>query len=216
MAIDWNQVYSDYRTELGDDSKALEYTIYGRLTGRKTVPPTAYSKEQWVEFEAPDYNAAVSYQGDDALANFTRNELKNAKSINSLLTTAKKAANEGLLQGTSFTQFDYYNELKDLWNQKTTAEKRYKTQQDTAWWTDYALPAPSERFDSANNTFDVAETYIANQTAAYSKKLGNDPNKASRTKAYNESLRSSLYQRLNDSNITPFLVAAQKRAKTIR
>lgn len=208
--INWNNIYKNYLTQYDDPFKAAEYTVFGRLTGSKKVP-TTYTKEEWYQYEAPDYWSAINYTGDDKLAKFTRDELKKAKTFNEVLGIATRATSKGLLSG-GYGQVDYYADLKELWKQKSGAEKK-STSESANWWKDYGLPDPSQRYDGTSSKFDAAEKYIAEQSAAYSKKLGNDPNKAQRAADFNKAIRTAVYKKINDSGVTPFLIAAQQRIK---
>lgn len=207
----WNDVYKGYVTQYKDPFKAAEYTVFGRLTGSKKVP-TTYSQEQWYEYEAPDYWRAVSYTGDDALAKYTRDALKGAKSFDQLISIAK-GANSGTnkLLSAEYGVVDYYSDLKELWKQRTSAEKKASSS-SSKWWTQYGLPDPSLRFE-ANSTdetklFSPAEDYIEKQTKAYEAKKG-----TAAAKDFNKALRTAIYKKLNDAGVTPFLVQAQQRIK---
>ena len=207
--INWDDVYKDYLSSTKDPFKAAEYTVFGRITGSKKIPQS-YTKEEWYQYEAPDYWSAINYKGTDRLAMHTGTSLKNAKTFNDLINIAKQATDRGLLSGT-YGQVDYYNDLKTLWTQKSSAEKK-STSSSANWWKQYGLVDPSLRYDGTTNKYDVAEKYIADQTAAYAKKLGNDPNAAARAKDFNNAIRTSVYKKINESGVTPFLISAQKHA----
>lgn len=208
--INWNDIYKSHLSATNDPFKAAEYTVYGRLTNSKKIPQS-YTKNEWYQYEAPDYWSAINYKGNDRLATYTGTSLKGAKSFNDLINIAKGATDKGLLSGT-YGQVDYYNDLKTLWTQKGSAEKK-STSSSANWWKQYGLPDPSMRYDGTTNKYDAAETYIANQTAAYAKKLGKDPNAVARTKDFNNAIRASVYKKINDSGVTPFLTAAQQYVK---
>lgn len=228
--INWNDVYKNYLTETNDPYKAIEYTVFGRLTGSKKVP-TSYTKEQWYEYEAPDYWSAINYAGDDRLATYTRDKLKSTKSFNELLGIAKEATDKGILSG-SYGQVDYYTDLKDLWNQKSTAEKRASST-SASWWKQYGLPDPSKRFDSLKtyaeavkrgskpakptNIYSPAFDYLTTETTKYKAQLEKKGIKgadlAARVADFSVGLAGALDKKMTSAGFTPFLIAAQQRIK---
>ena len=210
--INWNDIYKNYLTETGDPFKAAEYTVFGRLTGSKKVPKV-YSQEEWYKVNAPDYYAISTYNGTDELNKYTKGALaKSGIKFTDLRTIAQDAFDKDLLGG-GYGTTEYYTDLIEIWKQKNSAEKSFTTQPGSRWWKDYGLPDPAMRFNKDTNKYDAAEKYIADQTAAYAKKLGADPNANARAADFNKAIRESVYQKLDKSGVTPFLVASQKRVK---
>lgn len=216
--INWNDVYQEYKTQYNDPFKAAEYTIYGRLTGSKKVPKS-YTRDEWLITSAPTYKSLFEYTGKDAASNYLKKQViplaQKGKfdlgAVRTIVSTLQKPDNKNY-NGPAFSYQEAYDLVKGIYDEVAKAEKSYALQPGTNWWKQYDLPDPTQRYDGTSIKLDAAETYIANQTAAYSKKLGNDPKKAERVTDYNNALRTALYNKIKDS-VTPFMVAAQQRIK---
>jgi hypothetical protein len=217
--INWNDIYKNYLTETKDPYKAAEYTVYGRLTGSKKVPK-AYTRDEWLVTSAPTYKSLTEYSGNDAASKYLKTQVvplaKAGKfdlgAVRTIVSTLQKPDGKNYT-GPSFGYQEAYDLVKGIYDEVAKAEKSYALQPGSNWWKQYGLPDPSLRFDGTTSKDTGAEQYIANKTAEYSKKLGNDPKKGERVTDFNNALRKALYKKLNDSGVTPFLIAAQKRVK---
>jgi hypothetical protein len=247
--IDWDEVYRDNLSRTYDPFKAHEYTIYGRITGSKQVPPVSFSREDWYKREAPDYLSAMAYEivpvgspNYDPLKEATKKTLQTAKGLADL----NKAAAAGSAYYGSNKAFKdanaYYNYLEKLYNQKSSAEQKIQSQKTGEWWKQYNLPDPSQRFASlesfvnfeydrrvpgkpvtridANKLYKPVYEYFQQQQKAYTKKLraegvtGTELGK--RIKDYSLALAQGLDARVNETGISPFLIAAFARGKSGR
>ena len=229
--INWDDVYKNYLTQTkstefpnGNPFKAAEYTVFGRLTGSKKIP-TTYTQEEWYQYEAPDYWRATQYKGDDLLASYTRDSLAKAKSFDELIGVAR-GANSGTnyLLTADYGVVDYYADLKELWKQRTSAEKKASSS-SSKWWTQYGLPDPNQKFDSlenyaktgSGNVFSAGKKYIIDATAKYKanliKKGVSETDATARAKDYAVGIGRAIDKKLDDAGVSPFLIAAQQRIR---
>ena len=222
--LDLGQVYNQYITEFQDPVKASQYTAFQYIANPKGTiasfkkPPTWYSKDEWYAYDAPDYLAAKEYTGDDKLAQYTRDTIKNATSLTDLQLAAK--AGKDKLQDTGLGVNDYYDQLKDIYYQKNSAEKAYAKQKETHVFSQYGLN-PEARYGLVNSpdgntvAYKPAVDYVnkkSNQRYADLIKRGvSAQNAKSYTEAYVKNLGSAVLAKINAAGINPF--TDQVRAK---
>lgn len=216
--INWNDVYKDYSSQY-DQPKAIEYTVYGRLTGSKKVPKQ-YTVDEWLISSAPTYKSLAEYSGTDAASTYLKSQIvplaKQGKfDLASVRTIVKTLTNpDGKnYKGDAYSYQEAYDLVKGVYDEVSKAQKSYALQPGLNWWKQYDLPDPKEKFDPSSTDskklFKPAEDYIAAQTKAYEKKKG-----TAAAKDFNIALRKAVYDKLAAAGATPFLVAAQQRIKS--
>lgn len=222
--LDLGQVYNQYITEFQDPVKASQYTAFQYIANPKGTiasfkkPPTWYSKDEWYAYDAPDYLAAKEYAGDDKLAQYTRDTIINATSLTDLQLAAK--AGKDKLKDSGLGVNDYYDQLKDIYYQKNSAEKAYAKQKETHVFSQYGLN-PEARYGLTNSqdgntvAYKPAVDYINKKaTARYAdliKRGVSAQNAKSYTEAYVKNLGSAVLAKINAAGINPF--TDQVRAK---
>jgi hypothetical protein len=231
--INWNNIYKSYLDQYKDPFKAVEYTVFGRLTGSKKIP-TTYTQDQWYEYEAPDYWKAIKspVNPDDPLRETTI-KIKNAKSPSDVFAIANSAPSSAIGVGKLFREYaDYRDYLMGLYTQKVQAEKKASSTSSN-WWKQYGLPDPSKRFDSLKtyaeavksgskpakptNIYSPAFDYLTTETTKYKAQLEKKGIKgadlAARVADFSVGLAGALDKKMTSAGFTPFLIAAQQRIK---
>jgi len=217
--LDLGQVFNQYITEFQDPVKASQYTAFQYIANPKGTiasfkkPPTWYSKDEWYAYDAPDYIAALNYNGNDKVQAFARDTLKNATSLSDLSAAARKAAKDNIIQGEKTGVNDLYTQLKDIYSQKSAAEKAYAKQKETHVFSQYGLN-PEARYGLINSSdgntiaYKPAVDYINKKAEArYAdliKRGVNAQNAKSYTEAYVKNLGTAVLAKINAAGINPF------------
>lgn len=218
--IDLNKYYQSLISSGYDPVEAAQITAYqyidnptGSLTKIK-LPPKWYTQEDYYSYSAPDYLAAVSYTGNDPLAIASR-DLLLSPDINLSKISEFTRQNYDKLKGT--TSGEFYNQLKDLYDQKTAAEKAYEKQTQTHEFVQYGLPDPTVRYGVEEKVvngkkyipYAPAVEYINKKYQDYYNKLratGLEADRAAeRTALYREKLTSAVEKKIEASGINPFV-----------
>jgi hypothetical protein len=236
-SIDLNKLFQQYVNQFGGDTrKAARYTAFqylanpsGSVSALKQ-PETWYSLDEWYDYNAPSYSAIVNYKGDpnqlDALTKFTAEQLKPYKgktlNLTDLSKIAQKAVDDGVLSETNYGPQDYYNQLKDLYTEKTAAEKAYERQKNTHVFSQFGLN-PEVKYSFKN---DPANNLVAYQPAVdYLTKKGNErynalikrgikPEQAKAyTAAYTYKLGQAVQSKLDASGLDPFIDQVYAKAR---
>jgi hypothetical protein len=167
--LDLNKYYKTLISSGYDPVEAAQIVAYqyidnpsGSITKIK-LPPKWYTEEDYFSYSAPDYLAAVNYQGDDEVANkiaeFARGE-------NFTLPGISKFVRENR---SIFGGEDGYAQLKDLYDQKESARKGYEKQLESHEFTQYGLPDPTVRYGAMpgyrKNAQGKTVQYVAYQPA---------------------------------------------------
>lgn len=211
--IDWNDIYQTYLSETEDPFKAVEYTVFGRLTGSKKVPKV-FTIDEWIDTSAPSYKTVLNYKGPDEATKIISGELNRLKTSNVDFDLGQVNEISTKLSNVGYTKGEAYDIVKGIYDEYARAKKSYSLQSGSNWWKQYDLPDPSLRYDGTTNKLDQAEDYIAKQSAAYANKIKGDPNASARAADFNKAIRASVYKKINDAGVTPFAIASQKRIKT--
>jgi hypothetical protein len=217
--LDLGQVYNQYLTEFQDPIKASQYTAFQYIANPKGTiasfkkPPTWYSQDEWLTYNAPDYKAAISYNGNDKLSIFTRDNLENVTSLADIQALSRTAAKEGKLTGTGLTSGDFYTQLKDIYSQKSAAKKAYDKQKETHVFSQYGLN-PEARYGLVNSpdgntiAYKPAVDYIKSKTTERYNDLIKRGVSAQNAKAYTEAyvknLGTAVLAKINAAGINPF------------
>jgi hypothetical protein len=217
--LDLGQVYNQYLMEFQDPIRASQYTAFQYIANPKGTiasfkkPPKWYSQDEWYEYEAPDYIRTKTYSGDDKLSGFTRDNIDNLTSLADVSAVSRKAAKEGYLTGTGLTSGDYYNQIKDIYDQKSSALKKYKSQKETHVFSQYGLN-PEARYgltstpDGNTVAYKPAIDYLNKKgSARYAdliKRGVSAQNAKSYTEAYVKNLGTAVLAKINASGINPF------------
>jgi len=164
--INVGELYNYYLNKYQDKKTAAQYAAFqflsnpsGSVAGLKE-PQKWYSQDEWLQYEAPGYIGAVSYTGNDGLNQFISKALKKSRTLPELQTEIRKANSPSVWKTDptysgvkDFTLTDYnidtsdlYTQAKDLWTQKESADKKYKSQAGTHPFSQYGLPDPNLRF----------------------------------------------------------------------
>lgn len=236
-SVDLNQLFQQYVNQFGGDRrKAARYTAFqylanpsGSVSALKQ-PSTWYSLDEWYEYNAPSYSNLLNYAGDvtklDPLTKFTADKLKPFKgktlNLTDLSKIAQEAVDTGVLGETNYSTQDYYNQLKDLYAEKTAAEKAYERQKNTHEFAQFGLN-PEVRYSYRN---DPQNNLVAYKPAAdYLNRKGNERYKSllqrgvsvdqakAYTAAYTKKLADAVQAKLDASNLDPFIDQVYARAK---
>ena len=195
--IDLNKLYNYYLNKYGDKRTAAQYTAFqylsnpsGSVAGLKE-PQKYYSQDEWLSYEAPAYNQAINYTGNDPLNKWISVALKKVKSLPELQTELRKANSPDIwLKDTAYAgipKFDLpnysldtnslYTQVKDIFAQKESADKKYKTQQDTHPYAQFGLGDPNLRYTVYTNPNDTTKKYPPGQKPVFQTTKFNDTSK---------------------------------------
>ena len=248
MAASWdmNELYKFYLGRGYDKKTAAQYVAYQYLaspTGSVSTlkePEKYYSQSQWYDYEAPGYLGAINYQnnptGDktvNTLNNFIRDQLKAAKDLGDLQSRFRVKSPGGVnIQPLGLTTQDLINQVSSLYNEKTSAEKKYKTQQDTHPYAQFGLGDPNLRYTVFNITapsssslprpkqqqlytsdkyvqYKPAVDYVAKSMQSFGDTLLKKGIKVDKIRIYQEQFRTALEKavqsKLDSSNLSPFV-----------
>ena len=220
--IDLNKYYETLIAGGTDPTEAAQIAAYqlidnpsGSITKIK-LPPKWYTQNEWYAYSAPDFLAAINYDGEDKLAQAARDLLaKPNTTLRDISELSRKAETINLLRGTS--SGDYYNQLKDLYDQKESARKSYEKQLETHEFSQYGLPDPTLRYGLQEKTvgrytyipYKPAVEYVDKKVNNYYEKLlasGMDKETAQKRVAlYKQGIATSVEKKLADSGYSPFL-----------
>ena len=255
-AINWDAVYNDYITQYttGVDQtspdygavvaaarrKAGELAAYGRLTGSKKDPTKWYTLGEWIDYSAPSYKSIRNYKGTDPATLIISNSIRELErdpnkkfDIGSVNEIAQKLTSEG------YTRGEAYNVVKGIYDEFSSAKKKYGSQSTTHPYAKLGLPDPTTIYglqDGSTETFVIgndgkpvkrkvkvvaypgAAKWVTTKTASYEQNLikqGVDATTA-RTRAldYGKALKANVEAKIQASGVTPFIEAAAKRART--
>jgi hypothetical protein len=166
MATSWdmNELYKFYLGRGYDKKTAAQYVAYQYLaspTGSVSTlkePEKYYTLDQYYELNAPSYSSVINFKGDisklDPLQQYTIKSLQPYKgkslTLNDISRIARQAAKavsgNAPIDGEKIDVQDYYNQLKDLYAEKTAAEKSFKVQKDTHPYAQFGLGDPNLRY----------------------------------------------------------------------
>jgi len=198
-SINLGELYNYYVNKYQDKKTAAQYTAFqllsnpsGSVAGLKE-PQKWYSQDEWLQYEAPGYIGAVSYTGNDGLNQFISKALKKSRTLPELQTEIRKANSPSVWKTDptysgvkDFTLTDYnidtsglYNQAKDLWTQKESADKKYKSQAGTHPFSQYGLPDPNLRFTVYDKPYNASKAAQApgSSFAGRERTAQYDPNK---------------------------------------
>lgn len=216
----------------------------GSITQLK-APERYYSDQEIYDYYAPNYSSALNFpvqrdpqtkalaQGIDPLAAYTSESIKNILGTKGKITfgdISNIASNASLKLKTpeygsklfsdyNITTQDYYNQLKDIVNEYTTAQKQIETQSKTHPFAQRGLPNPNLKFgvrnDAAKSTvaYPGVEDYFKNKVRAQEQALrkagatGNDLKIA--IEKYTDTLTTNLEKKIEASGVSPFLLEAK-------
>ena len=173
MATSWdmNELYKFYLGRGYDKKTAAQYVAYQYLaspTGSISTlkePEKYYTQDQYYELNAPSYSSVVNFKGDvsklDPLQQYTIKSLQPYRGKSLTLTDisriASGASKEKSLDNEKLDVQDYYNQLKDLYDEKTAAEKSFKVQKDTHPYAQFGLGDPNLRY----TVFNVSDNLVS-------------------------------------------------------
>lgn len=235
MAIDLNKLFNYYINQGISPQTAAQYVVFeaisnptGNLASIKR-PPKWYTEQEWIDFNAPDYNAILKYSGTDPLSTATRDFFKQKGSnikLSDVQEFANTAANLTGFSKTALSTQDFYNQLKDVYNQFAAAKKDYKTQKDTHVYAQYGLPDPTLKFVVDPNKVVQGQTVLYEPAQTYIKQKGtafyNNIRKQGLSQAaaqnllgqYTRQMQTALQKKLDESPVTPFTQKGIELAKT--
>lgn len=213
--IDLNKYYQTLINSGMDPIEAAQTAAYqyldnpsGSITKIK-LPPKWYTYDEWLNYSAPDYLAALNYEGDDNIAIGARDLLINP---NTTLTDISTFARANRQEGQ-----DIYGQLKDLYDQRESAKKSYQKQLETHEFAQYGLPDPTIRYGVTERVeggktyipYAPAVEYVNKKQKDYYTKLtgsGLDPKLAAeRTALYQRKLVSAVENKITQSGLNPFV-----------
>jgi len=195
--IDLNKLYNYYLTKYGDKKTAAQYTAFqylsnptGSVAGLKE-PQKYYSQDEWLSYEAPAYNQAINYTGNDSLNKWISVAFKKAKSLPELQTEIRKANSPDIwskdtayagipkfdLNSYNLDTSSLYTQVKDIFAQKESADKKYKNQQDTHPYAQFGLGDPNLRYTVYTNPNDTTKKYPPGQKPVFQTTKFNDTSK---------------------------------------
>jgi len=228
MAIDLNEYYKNLVGSGTDPIEAAQIVSYqlidnpsGSLTKIK-LPPKWYTYDDYLSYSAPDYVQAISYQGDDPLAVASRDLLANP---NTTLTDISVFSRSNRDKLAGLDPGDYYNQLKDLYDQRESAKKGYEKQLETHEFSQYGLPDPTLRYGVKERVengktyvlYQPAVDYLNKKTTDYYNKLRNNGLEANtaaeRTAMYNQKLSAAVENKITQAGYSPFVEAVAKLRK---
>lgn len=246
--IDLNKLYNYYLNKYGDKKTAAQYTAFqylsnptGSVAGLKE-PEKYYTLDEYYNYNAPSYSSLINFTGDtntlDALTKYTANALKPYKGktlqLADLSRIAQGAQNAGALDDTNYNTQDYYNQLKDIYTEKTAAEKAFEKQKNTHPYAQFGLGDPNLRYtvytkptdptagssfagrDTANKfdpskyvQYKPAVDYVAKSMQSFGDTLLKKGIKVDKIRIYQEQFRTALEKavqsKLDSSNLSPFV-----------
>ena len=250
MATSWdmNELYKFYLGRGYDKKTAAQYVAYQYLaspTGSVSTlkePEKYYTLDQYYELNAPSYSSVINFKGDisklDPLQQYTIKSLQPYKgkslTLNDISRIARQAAKENKIDEEKMDVQDYYNQLKDLYAEKTAAEKSFKVQKDTHPYAQFGLGDPNLRYTvytkptdpTAGSSFAGRDTvkfdpskyvqykpavdYIAKATSAFGNNINakygiSGKQLATYSKQFQDALSKAVQAKLDDGNLTPFL-----------
>lgn len=241
--LEFDDLYNEFLNSTGDPVTAAQYAAYQYIinpTGsikQIKMPDKWYSDKEWLDYEAPDYVRAVEYSGDDPLSQFTSEVFKNTDRLqNEGLTYLQEQARQADLTDTGLSTQDYYNQIKDYYNQWQSAQTKIKNQKSTHTFIKYGLPDPTTRyvvnpaevvegktelfpFTVGKNKESIPEvvTRKVNEINQQLQSRGMDKSLAKEyAVAYGKKLFDTYQQQINASNISPFVVAAARRRQVAK
>ena len=238
MATNYDDVFNEYVVEFSNledarsytsggayepnydsaNKKAKELTLLSYYTGKPQSVDDWFTQAEWYEYEAPTLVAVLNTpDGSGELEVFTRDALSVNPDFNLIdIDRIANEAGEMKLLETDEQKTAYRQTLKDIYYEKKTAEEKYKRQ-----WSKYGLPNPEFRYglkaDPENGVFvyDKAVQYVADSSINFQKELekkGVPRAEAEKIrKIYETELTNKLDERLRNSEITPFTVAASRK-----
>jgi hypothetical protein len=178
MATSWdmNELYKFYLGRGYDKKTAAQYVAYQYLaspTGSVSTlkePEKYYTLDQYYELNAPSYSSVINFKGDisklDPLQQYTIKSLQPYKGKSLTLTDISRIASGAAkavsgasapLDNEKIDVQDYYNQLKDLYAEKTAAEKSFKVQKDTHPYAQFGLGDPNLRY----TVFNVSDNLVS-------------------------------------------------------
>lgn len=216
----------------------------GNITQLK-APERWYSDQEIYDYYAPNYSSALNFpvQRDpqtkmlapdvDPLAAYTSESIKNVLKnkgkitfgdISNIASNAAKVLKKPeygskLFSDYNITTQDYYNQLKDIVNEYTTAQKQIETQSKTHPFAQRGLPNPNLRYgvrnDATKNTiaYPGIDEYFKNKVRAQEQALrkqgatGNDLKVA--MDRFADTLSTNIEKKIDASGVTPFLLEAK-------
>ena len=251
-SINLGELYNYYVNKYQDKKTAAQYTAFqllsnpsGSVAGLKE-PQKWYSQDEWLNYEAPAYIEIVNYKGNDPLNKYISVAVKKSRSLPELQTELRKANSSGIwLKDPAyagipkFTLLDYnvdtnslYTQVKDVWAQKESADKKYKSQIGTHPFSQYGLTDPNLRFtvyaDSNANLkqyppgqkpnltdpkkyvpYKPAIDYIAKATQSFGDKIYKagirGDQYAKYVSQYKGALQDAVQKKLDESELSPFV-----------
>lgn len=236
--LEFDDLYNEFLNSTGDPVTAAQYAAYQYIinpTGsikQIKIPDKWYSDKEWLDYEAPDYVRAVEYSGDDPLSQFTSEVFKNTDRLqNEGLTYLQEQARQADLTDTGLSRQDYYNQMKDYYDQWQRAQTKIKNQKSTHPFIQYGLPDPTIRyivnpkqieegktelfpFTVGPNKESIPEVILRKTNEVYSrlKQSGLDGTLAKQyANAYSLRLTDVYQKQIDASGISPFVVAAARR-----
>jgi len=254
--IDLNKLYNYYLTKYGDKKTAAQYTAFqylsnptGSVAGLKE-PEKYYTLDEYYDFNAPSYSSLINFKGNtntlDALTKYTANALKPYKGktlqLADLSRIAQGAQTAGALNATNYNTQDYYNQLKDIYTEKTAAEKAFEKQKNTHPYAQFGLGDPNLRYTVFNVTapsssslprpkqqqlyssdkyvqYKPAVDYITKATQSFGDTLLKKGLAKDKIRVYldqfNTAISKAVQSKLDASNLSPF-VDSVKALRPIR
>jgi hypothetical protein len=215
--IDLNKYYQTLISSGSDPVEAAQLAAYqyldnpsGSITQIKQ-PAKWYTENDWLNYSAPDYLAAVNYAGEDPIANQVAEFVKSPNfTLPGISELARK--NRDLFKGG-----DVYGQLKDLYDQKESARKSYEKQLETHEFSQFGLPDPTIRYGVLEREqngkkyvpYKPAVEYVNKKQKDYYTKLvasGIDAKLAAqRTAMYQQKLVSEVENKITQAGLSPFV-----------
>lgn len=209
------------------------------------APERWYSDQEIYDYYAPNYSAALNFPvrrdpqtkilapDIDPLAAYTSESIKDVLNkkgkltlgdISNIASNAAKTLKKPEYGSKLFSDYnistqDYYNQLKDIATEYTSAQRQIETQSKTHPFAQRGLPNPNLRFgvrnDAAKNTvaYPGVDEYFKNKVRAQEQALrkqgvtGNDLNIA--MNKFADTLSTNIQKKIEASGVTPFLLEAK-------
>lgn len=213
--IDLNKYYQTLIAGGTDPTEAAQIAAYqlidnpsGSITKIK-LPPKWYTQNEWYDYSAPDFLAAINYTGNDEISLGAKDLLANPNTTLTDISAFARANRRG--------DMDVYQQLKDLYDQRESARKSYEKQLETHEFSQYGLPDPTLRYGLQEKTvgrytyipYKPAVEYVDKKVTDYYNKLrgsGMDEETAQKRLAlYRQGVSTSVEKKLADSGYSPFL-----------
>lgn len=212
------------------------------------APERWYSNQEIYDYYAPNYSAAINFpvQRDpqtkilapdiDPLAAYTSESINNILNkkgkltfgdISNIASNAAKTLRTPEYGSKLFSDYnistqDYYNQLKDIVNEYTSAQRQIETQSKTHPFAQRGLPNPNLRYGIKDDptrdlvAYKPAVDYITKKRAEQEQKF----RKAGLTgtqlddslKKYTAEITKAVQAKIDASGVTPFLDRAKQLA----